>query len=165
MLVSKRRRITALWQPRSFVGLMSLYDTNHRRLLRLLGGTLPTPGQHMISRVPDDLALHLEGIERSRYTTTCRLTYWFDGADGEVADPDLLVRVYHDAHLAEAMQCGHRHRHRLLRRFHTDRGGELQRRWMRNLMLNKWLEYCHERGHRFGPAAVRAREPIDAGYR
>jgi uncharacterized protein YqiB (DUF1249 family) len=22
-------------------------------------------------------------------------------------------------------------------------------RWLRNMMLNKWLDYCVERGHRF----------------
>ena len=26
---------------------------------------------------------------------------------------------------------------------------ELHQRWTRNMMLNKWLEYCAERGHRF----------------
>ena len=25
----------------------------------------------------------------------------------------------------------------------------LGRRWARNVLLNKWLEYCAERGHRF----------------
>src|SRR5690606_33119920 len=29
---------------------------------------------------------------------------------------------------------------------------ELDQRWARNMMLNKWLEYCLERGHRFTPA-------------
>jgi len=29
---------------------------------------------------------------------------------------------------------------------------ELDQRWARNVMLNKWLEYCVERGHRFSPA-------------
>jgi uncharacterized protein YqiB (DUF1249 family) len=26
---------------------------------------------------------------------------------------------------------------------------ELDQRWTRNMMLNKWLEYCAERGHWF----------------
>jgi hypothetical protein len=29
---------------------------------------------------------------------------------------------------------------------------ELDQRWARNMMLNKWLEYCAERGHRFSTA-------------
>ena len=31
-------------------------------------------------------------------------------------------------------------------------GESLAARWARNVMLNKWLEYCVERGHRFGVA-------------
>jgi uncharacterized protein len=161
MVRTKRQNYIGLWRPRSFVGLMSLYESNYLRLKRLLGGVLPEPGDALLSRVPGDPALHVDGLERSRYTTTLRMTYWFDG----LADPDLIVRVYHDANLVEAMQCGSHRRHRLLKRFPTGDGGELQRRWMRNLMLNKWLEYAHERGHRFGPAVLPARDPIDAGLR
>ena len=29
---------------------------------------------------------------------------------------------------------------------------ELDQRWTRNVMLNKWLEYCLERGHHFSSA-------------
>jgi uncharacterized protein len=140
---------------------MSLYDNNYLRLQRLLGGFLPEPGESLVSRVPGDLALHIDGVGRGKFTHTFRLTYVFDGEP----DPDLLVRVYHDARLAEAMHCAHHHRHRALQWFATHRGGELDRRWARNLMLNKWLEYCHERGHRFGPVAITLREPIDAGLR
>jgi len=32
-----------------------------------------------------------------------------------------------------------------------DRLGE---RWLRNMLLNKWLDYCTERGHRFTPATA-----------
>ena len=32
---------------------------------------------------------------------------------------------------------------------------ELDQRWARNTMLNKWLEYCVERGHRFPQAGAR----------
>ena len=32
---------------------------------------------------------------------------------------------------------------------------ELDQRWARNMMLNKWLEYCVERGHRFSSRTER----------
>lgn len=159
MLRTKRQSWITLWQPRSFVGLMSVYESNHLRFGRLLGGRVPAPGEQLVSRVPGDLALYIDGLERSRYTTTLRMTYWFD----EIADPDLVVRVYHDAHLVEAMRCTHSHHHRVLKRFATDHGDELQQRWTRNLMLNKWLEYASERGHRFGFVELPAREPMNAG--
>jgi uncharacterized protein YqiB (DUF1249 family) len=71
-----------------------------------------------------------------------------------VPDPDLSVRVYHDARMAEALACGASQRHPLLATFETQRGSELERRWSRNMMLNKWLEYCADRGHPAGRDAV-----------
>ena len=65
--------------------------------------------------------------------------------------PDMRVRIYHDAHLVEAQQWADVHsRSRALHgalRSRAER--ELDQRWARNMMLNKWLEYCVERGHRF----------------
>lgn len=137
------------WKPRSFTGLMSVYDSNYIGLNRLLGQAVPAQGAVLVSNRADDLPLQLDCIERCRYTTTLKLTYWFEEGGMRVPDPDLLVRIYHDARMAEAMQCRHNRRHPLLRRFATGHGGELQRRWNINLMLNKWLDYCLERGHGF----------------
>ena len=145
MFATRHKRFIELARPRSFVGLMSLYDNNYRRLQRLLGGFLPEPGESLVSRVPGDVTLHIEGVARGPFTHTFRLTYRFDGRP----EPDLVVRVYHDARLAEAMHAG----------------PDLDRRWAHNLLLNRWLEYCHERGHRFGPVAITLREPIDVGLR
>lgn len=135
--------------PRSFAALMTLYESNHIRLRALvpqLAGLRPgVPA--LVSRAPLDCALHLSIRERSRYTTTLHLTYFFEEDGESVADPDLLVRVYHDARMAEALACGLQHRHPLLAGFETRRGSELARRWSCNMMLNKWLEYCAEHGH------------------
>jgi uncharacterized protein YqiB (DUF1249 family) len=135
-------------RPGSFTALMSLYESNYLRLHWLLDdvGAL---AEAQCSRVAADLPLHLSVVERSPYTTTLRMTYFFEDAHERVADPDLTIRVYRDAGLAEAMACRSRHLHRALRRFHTAPGDELSRRWNRNSMLNKWLEYCHDQGHRF----------------
>jgi len=161
MVITKHRSTAIVWKPRSFTGLMALYENNYLKLMRLLAGTVPAPREQLFSRVINDLDLMITGEDTSPYTTTLCMTYLFD----DVADPDLLVRVYHDAHLAEAMHCGGRPRHRVLRGFNTQRGSELERRWARNLMLNKWLDYCHERGHRFGHAETPCVEPVQLGLR
>jgi uncharacterized protein YqiB (DUF1249 family) len=56
------------------------------------------------------------------------------------------------------MACRSHHLHRALKAFDTGPGEELSRRWIRNCMLNKWLEYCADHGHRF-----RARSMVAAG--
>jgi uncharacterized protein len=135
-------------QPGSFTALMHLYESNYLRLHWLLADVRALPDRQC-STVAGDLPLHLEVLERSPYTTTLRLTYFFPDEHGEVADPDLSVRIYHDAGLAEAMACRRQHLHHALRQFDTAPGDELNRRWARNSMLNKWLEYCYDHGHRF----------------
>ncbi len=136
--------------PVTFAGLMTLYESNFIRL-RWLVRDLKAIDAPLRSEVSSDCTLHLSVLEICRYTTTLRLTYLFDEDGATLADPDLRIRVYHDASLAEAMECGHRHRHEALRQFDTSSGSELQRRWTRNIMLNKWLEYCADKGHSFGP--------------
>lgn len=138
-------------RPGSFRGLMALYESNWRHLAQLLGpARLRDAPNDIVSAVPGDLDLHLRVEERSPYTTTFRLTYFFDASGETDADPDLVVRIYHDVRLAEALSCRRlHHRHQLLGRYATNAHDELARRWQRNILLNKWLEYCLERGHSF----------------
>lgn len=145
-LVSWRSR------PRSFVALMSLYESNHVRLSSL-AGDLRALADARVSRVPDDCDLRLSVLERSPYTTSLDLTYLFPEGDGHSTYPDLRVRVYHDARLVEAQEWVPArpvpHEHDLLRRLRGAAERELDQRWARNTMLNKWLEYCIDRGHGF----------------
>ncbi len=135
-------------RPGSFAALMTLYESNHIRLGWLVPD-LVDPAPAAVSDVPGDLPLYLTRLERSRYTTTACLTYYFEDDGGRIADPDLRIRIYHDACLVEAMACTHQHRHDALRRLDPGPSAELSRRWVRNVMLNKWLEYCADQGHRF----------------
>jgi uncharacterized protein YqiB (DUF1249 family) len=138
-------------RPRSFVALMSLYESNYIRLGWLAGDLVTLDGRHR-SVVEHDCDLLLTMTERSPYTSTVNLTYLLPGADGETQFPDLRVRVYHDAHLAEAQEWAGTHTQPVLKALRTHAERELDQRWARNVMLNKWLEYCVERGHRFSSA-------------
>src|SRR5262245_12809774 len=98
---------------RSFASLMTLYETNYLRLRRLLGD--PTSlAARSVSSAAGDLPLHVEVMERAPYTTTLRMTYWFAAGEAPSADPDLVIRVYRDARLAEACSCAARPHHRAL---------------------------------------------------
>jgi uncharacterized protein YqiB (DUF1249 family) len=141
-LVSWRSR------PRSFVALMSLYESNYLRLAEL-AGNLKDLADVRVSRVADDCDLRLTVTERSPYTTSFDLTYLFQQEDGVSTYPDMRVRVYHDARLVEAQEWATQHDHEALRRLRGQAERELDQRWARNTMLNKWLEYCIDRGHGF----------------
>ena len=137
-----------LVRPRSFAGLMSLYEGNHVRLKQLLGNLrrLPTDA---VSASPTDLPLHLAVQEEGRYTTVMQLTYWFEDGLARVADPDLSLRIYHDARLAEAVSCAEAPRHAVLREVWQPARSEMQRRWTLNILLHKWLEFCLDNRHTF----------------
>lgn len=135
-------------RPHSFAGLMTLYESNFIRFCHLVPNLDALDGE-VISHADGDCDLHLRIEERTRYTTTLTLTYYFESRGGPQADPDLRIRIYRDARLAEAMACTRRHRHAALSRFDAQQGRELSRRWRRNMLLNKWLEYCLDRDHGF----------------
>lgn len=133
-------------KPKSFVGLMALYESNYLRLLRLIPELERVDGCFR-SRVAGDCELHVDILERCRYTVTMSITYYFDSDGGRKADPDLRVRAYLDGQLAEAMDLNGDHRHAELRRLAKVHRRELDERWRRNVVLNKWLEYLTDHGH------------------
>jgi uncharacterized protein YqiB (DUF1249 family) len=133
-------------KPNSFVGLMALYESNYLRLLRLIPELHRLDGYYR-SAVAGDCDLHVEILERSRYTITLSLSYFFAENGVRIADPDMKVRVYLDGKMAETMSfCGD-HRHAELRRLFRAHRHELDKRWHRNILLNKWLEFLMDRGH------------------
>jgi hypothetical protein len=148
-------------RPVSFVSLMTLYESNFIRLRGLVGDVRPMAGR-IVSTAPSDCDLHLEIVEQSPYTSVLRLTYFFEDAAGQVADPDLEVRVYHDARLAEASRCARWVRHPGLESIRSSLSMSLGERWLRNMLLNKWLDYCVDRGHRFAGAPASARAAVHA---
>jgi uncharacterized protein len=144
-------------RPGSFVSLMSLYESNYIRLSWLVPNLSTVQGT-LVSNVQNDCPLHLGVLERTRYTTSLSLTYLFKDANGMIADPDLQIRVYHDARLAEVQACARWHRHAAMESIRSQLARDLGDRWLRNVMLNKWLDYCVERGHSFPHSFLRARD-------
>jgi hypothetical protein len=132
---------------------MTIYESNFIKLLHLSRELRSMPGSAqplLISRTDQDCDLHLKLLRRETYTTTVNLTYWFDQHAAEpVADPDLTLRIYHDASLVEAVSGREEHHHPALQALARAHSLELDRRWRNNIMLNKWLDYLLDRGHAF----------------
>lgn len=128
---------------RSFAGLMDLYEQNYMRL-RNIAPDLEVADE-MISSVPEHQDLFLSITERCKYTTMLRLTYQFEEAGKILFEPDLHLKVYHDARVVEVQQ------------FHSRSRGPMymaqlvEQKWIMNRFLFKWLGYCLYQGHYFQP--------------
>lgn len=151
MTVEHGKHLFRSARPRSLAGLMALYESNYRRFVRLVPET-DLPFEHALSRSPTDRDLHLRVLERCKYTTTVHLTYWFEQQGRCSPDPDLRIRLYRDAQLAEAIHCGAHSRYAALPGLNLDREAALFVQWPRNLLLNKWLTFCLQHGHGFSTA-------------
>jgi uncharacterized protein YqiB (DUF1249 family) len=138
--------------PGGFSALMDLYERNYINMRRLLP-TMPPASAVRVSRTAGGMDLHLRIIERCRYTSELILTYRFGQEHGPpVAEPDLRIRVYHDARLAEVVTAHLRHPAFLAAdRLASGRPDRihLYNRWRINRFLYKWLSYCLRQGHRF----------------
>ena len=137
--VRKGRAVT----PRSFAGLMDLYEQNYIRLRNMAPDL--TVADEMLSTVPGHQDLYLSVTQRCRYTTMLRLTYQFEEAGKLLFEPDLHLKVYHDARVVEVQQ--------FLSRSHGPfvLNDLIDRKWRMNRFLYKWLGFCAYQGHYFQP--------------
>jgi uncharacterized protein len=150
--------------------LMALCEENYALFARLAPQVREQRGT-WVSRGRGGLDLHLIVEDQSPYTSLVRLTHYFPGCGGlPVADcpsaraserprpdPDLRLRVYHDARQVEVeslsqtalpMRSDYRH-------------PALDAKWKVNLFLSKWLRFCLHEGYRFVPG--RGEIPLTEG--
>lgn len=134
--------------PRGHVSLIDLYENNFIRFRKLVADlhSIRTMGT---SHLAGCQSVYLRVIERSRYTTTVRMTYLFHNDDGDaVSEPDLKLRIYHDARLIEVVAGHLRHGQQCHDRLPASALGP---KWRLNRFLYKWLGYCLYLGHRVIP--------------
>ncbi len=137
-------------QPGSFVSLMTLYESNFVRL----GWLVERPARgHRAARVStcaSDCDLHLTPLElvplyqcvpshirvRMRRRRRSAILIWKCACIMMHGWPKCAA--FADSSAIRSSRC-----------CKSGLKRELDQRWTRNMMLNKWLEYCAERGHHF----------------
>jgi uncharacterized protein YqiB (DUF1249 family) len=150
-------RATRIPRIGRFGWLMGLYAENHRKLVRLFAPGGLAVGSYA-SSIGDGLDLRLDVIEQHRYTSELRLTYMLIDAASGAPDPSAFVRLYRDAHQAEATHChAGKHWQDAIGLFPpTDT--LIRHRLRMNTFLGKWLDYLAEQGH----GVARLRPLVDA---
>jgi hypothetical protein len=131
-------------QARSFAGLMEMYEHNYMRLRNIVPDL--RVADEMISSIPghhQDLFLSI--TQRCKYTTMLRMTYQFEEEGQPLFEPNLHLKVYHDARVVEVQQLNSRTRGPMYV------AEMIEKKWIMNRFLFKWLGYCLHQGHYFHP--------------
>ncbi|MDN5850957.1 MAG: DUF1249 domain-containing protein [Nitrococcus sp.] len=143
-------RISALETSgtRGFAALMEMYENNYIYMRRLVPD-LDRSRNIGTSRVDGAVDLHMEVLDRQAYTTSLRLTHYFTRSDEPEVIPNLMLRVYHDARVAEVLPESWLRGFRYWSFCKPPPVGTLAWRWEVNRFLNRWLRYCLGEGHAF----------------
>ena len=146
---------TGARSQRTLGGLISIYESNYVRMMRLTPELDRMNGAY-VSRVSGALDLYLSVLERFKFTTTLCLTYRFQDEDPlelgfqqDIFEPRARIRVYHDARAVEVISHSRRKATRTLQPSSNGQLPELDRKWELNRFLQKWLGFCHRQGHLF----------------
>jgi uncharacterized protein YqiB (DUF1249 family) len=150
-------RATRIPRIGRFGWLMGLYAENHRKLVRLFAPGGLAVGSYA-SSIGDGLDLRLDVIEQHRYTSELRLTYMLIDAASGAPDPSAFVRLYRDAHQAEATHCHAGKRWQDAIGLFPPTDTVIRHRLRMNTFLGKWLDYLAEQGH----GVARLRPLVDA---
>lgn len=131
-------------KPNTFAGLMEVYEHNYIKLRRLCGDINKLP-EYKCSHIENALDLHVEVVEKTKYTTTLNLTYKFSKSKHNKPRvlPNIYIKVYFDAMQAEVL---HREFKNRSKQYESKKLGN---KWRDNRFLYKWLSYCLSQGHSF----------------
>jgi uncharacterized protein YqiB (DUF1249 family) len=151
---------TTLLRPKTtdrFSSLMDLYEQNYILMRLLAPGLRHYQNSVYLSEPEGVLPLELSAIEHNRYTTTFKLTYLFSDSLRSRREPNLTIRLYHDARTCEVMSG-------LIpsRKLELRRTRDLTDGYRLNRFLNKWTSYCLRQGHGFQDPTAESAEPAES---
>ena len=148
------RKFRLLAEKPTIGGLIELCENNFSLLLKLAPGLHDLEGDRL-SKVHGSAPLVLQVLENTPYTTLVRLTYRFEQGDVTDVEPDVRLRVYHDARQAEVISL----RQAVLPLSQLYVAPGLLQKWRANQFVNRWLQFCLLQGHAFGGEGVGSATP------
>ena len=127
-------------EPNSFVGLMTLYESNYIKLNHLF----PRIRQYDTERSIKSFSgndIHLRINKKTKYTMIISMTYTFEESDIIEYEPNLTIKIYFDSRPAEVINIGKLNKKSKLRDITYQNKNIISQLWRRNIVLNKWLDY------------------------
>ena len=127
-------------EPNSFVGLMTLYESNYIKLNHLFPKIKQYDADRSI-KSPFGNDIHLGISKKTKYTMIISMTYSFEESEIIEYEPNLIIKVYFDSRSAEVIGIGELSKKSKLRDITYQNKGIINQLWRRNIILNKWLDY------------------------
>lgn len=127
-------------EPNTFVGLMSLYESNYIKLNHLFPKIKQYDADRSI-KSPFGNDIHLGISKKTKYTMIISMTYSFEESEIIEYEPNLIIKVYFDSRSAEVISIGKLSKKSKLRDITYQNKNIINELWRRNIILNKWLDY------------------------
>ena len=127
-------------EPNSFVGLMTLYESNYIKLNHLFPKIRQYDADKSI-KSPFGNDIHLGISKKTKYTMIISMTYSFEESEIIEYEPNLIIKVYFDSRSAEVISIGKLSKKSKLRDITYQNKNIINELWGRNIILNKWLDY------------------------
>ena len=127
-------------EPNSFVGLMTLYESNYVKLNHLFPNIKQYDDDRSIkSPFGNDIQLGVN--KKTKYTMIISMTYSFEESEIIEYEPNLTIKIYFDSRSAEVIGIGKLNKKSKLRDITYQNKNIINQLWRRNIILNKWLDY------------------------
>jgi len=127
-------------EPNSFVGLMTLYESNYIKLNHLFPKIRQYDADRLIkSPFGNDIQLGVN--KKTKYTMIISMTYSFEESEIIEYEPNLTIKIYFDSRSAEVIGIGKLSKKNILRDITYQNKDIINQLWRRNIILNKWLDY------------------------
>ena len=127
-------------EPNSFVGLMTLYESNYVKLNHLFPNIKQYDDDRSIkSPFGNDIQLGVN--KKTKYTMIVSMTYSFEESEIIEYEPNLTIKIYFDSRSAEVIGIGKLSKKSKLRDITYQNKNIINQLWRRNIILNKWLDY------------------------
>ena len=137
------------------VGLQAACEANYARLMRLLPQMREVRGSRRVALSQGERllgVLALEVVEACPYTTTLQVRQEYSLP--WLPSPQLEVRVYHDARMAEVVAAENARRFRSVYSYPNADMHQPDEKSQLNLFLGEWLSHCLACGHELEPVVL-----------
>lgn len=130
---------------------MALCDGNYRKVFKLFPGLLDAPARgeprRFVLPVADaGIAVQVDVLEQTPYTTLVRLTYGLHPALQSLTEPRLTVRLYHDAESAEVIEYQSQRRFAGVYDYPNPAMRAPDEKTQINALLGEYLSHCLTNG-------------------